>query len=200
MPISPCEELSYIAGIVQLNIDKMKKITLLLFAAFLFAGIAANAQSQGEIRVGLGLALGTEAGVDENSGGSELGLGINFGGEYLVTDVIGIAPSYTSFFKTDFDSGIGSVSVGFNAFNVDGRYYFTTDDAQVYGLLGFTSMSAKSSFGGISTSSSEGGLNIGGGVNIPFNDSLLGNLQVKYQSPFEGQLVVNFGVAYVVNN
>lgn len=171
----------------------MKKITILtLFAAFLFAGFSASAQEQGDIRVGLGLAIGTNAGVDDTTGETELGLGINFNGEYLISDVISIAPSYTSFFKTD----IGGADFGFNAFNIDGRYYFGSGDTQLYGLVGFTSLEAKVSVLGITGSSSESGLNIGAGANLPIGDSLLGNIQAKYQTPGDGQLVVNVGVAY----
>ncbi len=168
----------------------MKKFTILsLFAAFLLVGVSANAQEQGDIRVGAGLAIGTKAGVDES--GEKLGVGINLGGEYLITDAISLAPSYTFFFK----SSVAGSDFSRSALNIDARYYF--GESGVYGLAGFSSVSAKvevPGFGSVSTS--EGGLNIGAGIMYPLSDNLFANGQVKYQTPGEGQLVINAGVAF----
>lgn len=168
----------------------MKKFTILsLFAAFLLVGVTANAQEQGDIRVGAGLALGTKAAIDES--GSKLGLGINVGGEYLITDQISIAPSYTYFFESSVtvDSGFGTFEAKqqLSALNIDARYYFS--DNGLYGLAGFSNLSADG--GG-----SEAGLNIGAGIMYPMSDSMFLNGQVKYQTPGEGQLVINAGVAF----
>lgn len=168
----------------------MKKFTILsLFAAFLLVGVTANAQEQGDIRVGAGLALGTKAGIDDD-GSEKMGVGINIGGEYFVTDVISIAPSYTMFFK----STVSGTDFSFSAFNIDARYYF--GESGVYGLAGFSSLSAKVEGGGFSATDSEGGLNIGAGIMYPLSDNLFANGQVKYQTPGEGQLVINAGVAF----
>ena len=182
----------------------MKKLTILSFvASFMLFGFSAIAQTQGEIRAGLGLALGTEAAIDDD-GSSKIGLGINIGGEYLVTDVIGVAPSYTTFFESSVGTGTSEISVKLSSFNIDGRYYFLTDDLQVYGLFGISIASSKTTtpvifgFGG-EFSDSETGINIGGGVNLPFGDNLLGNAQAKYNTPLE-QLVLQFGVSYIFNN
>ncbi|MEQ6166712.1 MULTISPECIES: outer membrane beta-barrel protein [unclassified Ekhidna] len=167
----------------------MKKFTILsLFAAFLLVGMTANAQEQGDIRVGAGLAIGTKAGVDES--GEKMGFGLNFGAEYLVTDVISIAPSYTMFFK----SSVGGGDYSLSALNIDARYYF--GESGVYGLAGFSSVSAKVEGGGFSATTSEGGLNIGAGIMYPLSDNLFANGQVKYQTPGEGQLVINAGIAF----
>ncbi|MEP1033697.1 outer membrane beta-barrel protein [Ekhidna sp.] len=168
----------------------MKKFTILsLFAAFVLFGFSANAQEQGDIRVGAGLAIGTKAGVDDD-GSEKLGLGINVGGEYLITDVISLAPSYTFFFK----SSVGGVDFSLSAINVDARYYF--GDSGVYGLAGFSSVKAKAESGGFSASTTEGGLNIGAGIMYPLSDNLFANGQVKYATPGDGQLVINAGIAF----
>ncbi|WP_424961874.1 outer membrane beta-barrel protein [Ekhidna sp.] len=179
----------------------MKKITILtLFAAFLLVGISANAQEQGEIRVGAGLALGTKAAIDDD-GSEKMGIGINIGGEYFVTDVISVAPSYTFFFKSEIEQSGQSVSIQYGSLNIDGRYYF--GDGMFYGLAGLSFASGKSefdfgSFGGSgSETDSEVGLNIGGGVMYPLSDGMFLNGQVKYNTPIE-QLVINAGVAFTI--
>lgn len=169
----------------------MKKVLLTATLVAIF-GFAATAQEQGEIRAGAGLAIGTKAGVDES--GEKMGLGLNFGGEYFVTDVISIAPSYTMFFKSEVDTGFGKVSNQFGSFNLDGRYYFG-DDGMFYGLAGLSFASAKAEFGGESETSSETGLNIGAGVMYPLADNMYLNGQVKYNTPIE-QLVINAGIAF----
>jgi hypothetical protein len=167
----------------------MKKlITTTFIAAFIFMGYTAAAQDQGDIRAGIGLAAGTKAGVDDD-GSEKLGLGLNIGAEYFVTDVISLAPSYTMFFK----STVGGVDFKLSALNIDARYYF---GGGVYGLAGFSSLKAKAEAGGFSASSTESGLNIGAGYMIELGDALMGNLQAKYQTPGDGQLVINAGVAF----
>ena len=50
--------------------------------------------------------------------------------------------------------------------------------------------------GGLEVSVNDSGANIGAGLNIPFGDALLGNVQAKYQTPGDSQIVLNFGLAY----
>lgn len=177
----------------------MKKLLLTAALVAIF-GFAASAQEQGEIRVGAGIAAGTRASVDTDNGESKLGLGINFGAEYLITDAISIAPSYTSYFKTDFGGGVSS---SFSELNIDARYYF--GESGVYGLVGFGSVTAKAEALGFSVSSSESGINIGGGIMLPLSDNLYANGQLKYNTvkiadaadaEGKGQIVINLGVAY----
>jgi len=189
----------------------MKKFTILtLFTAFLLVGVTANAQEQGMIRASAGLALGTKAAIDES--GTKAGIGINIGAEYLITDNISIAPSYTFFFKSEFDTpdGFGgnvTSSNQFGSFNIDGRYYFGDGDMELYGLFGIGivsnsfEQSGDDGFGGTITidgSDSETGLNIGGGINYPLSDALFLNGQIKYNTVDidGGQIVINAGVAY----
>lgn len=166
----------------------MKKLLLTATLIAIF-GFAATAQEQGDIRVGAGLAIGTKAGVDDD-GSDKMGLGINLNGEYLITDVISIAPSYTMFFKNT----VGGADFSLSALNIDVRYYFS--DMGLYGLAGFSSAKAKAEGGGFTVSDTEGGLNIGAGIMLPLSDNLFANGQVKYTTPGDGQLVINAGVAF----
>lgn len=165
----------------------MKKLLLTATLIAIF-GFAATAQEQGDIRVGAGLALGTKAGVDAD--GEKMGLGINLNGEYLITDVISIAPSYTMFFK----NSVGGADFSLSALNIDVRYYF--GESGLYGLAGFSSLKAKAEGGGFTVTDTEGGLNIGAGVMLPLSDNLFANGQIKYTTPGDGQLVINAGVAF----
>lgn len=171
----------------------MKKI-ILVAIVFITGLSVAKSQDQGDIKVNGGLAFGTEAGYD---GG---GIGLNIGAEYFISDIISAAPSYTYFFE---DSE-GPFSARFSAINLDGRYYFLTDEIQVYGLLGLSILSINIKgpvfFGqDISVSDSETGLNVGGGILYPIDDKLGLNGQIKYQTPGDGQLVLNLGISYKIN-
>lgn len=153
-----------------------------LFSLLLFIGIisAAQAQEKGAIRLSGALVYGTE--VEE--------AGLNFGGEYFFTDQISGGVSYSIFFVPD--------PASFNVLNIDGRYYFLNDKAQVYGLLGLANATSKfegNVFGvPFSVKDSELGLNIGGGLVYMLSDKVGLNGQVKYTTPFDGQLVLQGGV------
>lgn len=166
----------------------MKKL-LLTAAIVAFLGFTATAQEQGEIRVGAGLAYGTQATIDLNDGSEKGALGLNFGGEYFITDVISAAPSYTMFFKEE----EGGSSFKTSSFNLDARYYF--GEGTFYGLAGLGFSSAKAEGGGFSATSSDTGINLGVGAMIPAGDALFINGQAKYNTSFE-QFVLQAGVAF----
>lgn len=160
----------------------MKKIsiTLVLFSIVSLA----FAQEKGAIRLSGALAYGTE--IEE--------LGINFGGEYFFTNEISGGINYTIFLVSD--------PASYNELNFDGRYYFLKEKAQVYGLLGLSSATSKfegTVFGvPFSVKDSEVGLNIGAGVVYPLSDKVGLNGQLKYATPFNGQLVLQGGVVFRV--
>lgn len=173
----------------------MKTKLLALALVSLFAINGAMAQEQGEIRAGLGLTLGTKAGVSD-TGESKIGFGLSPSVEYLITDVISGNASYDFYFK----SSVGGADFSFSYFNIEGKYYFMTDDLQVYGLAGLGIGMVKTKFGGVSDSDSEVGLNIGGGVNLPLTDVLSFNGELKYQTAGDGQLAIKAGVFYTFGN
>lgn len=175
------------------NKTNMKKILLTAALVAVF-GFAATAQEQGDIRLGAGLVLGTQTALDDD-GSEALGFGINIGGEYLVTDIISVAPSYSYFFESEIAGG--AFSVRYSSLNLDGRYYF--GDGMFYALAGlsFSSVTSTVEILGVSVegSDTETGLNIGGGIMYPISDSVFLNGQVKYNTPIE-QLAINVGVAF----
>lgn len=168
--------------------SKMKKLLLTTALVAIFA-FGANAQEQGDIRAQLGLGLGTKAAIDDNGFDTKMGIGLNIGGEYLISDAISIAPSYTMFFK----STIQGVDFKNSEINVDARYYF--GDGGLYGLAGLSHATAKAEGNGGSIKSTKTGLNIGAGIMMPLGDTMFLNGQVKYNTPFE-QLEAQVGIAF----
>jgi opacity protein-like surface antigen len=183
----------------------MKKIISSLSLCMLFVG-GLSAQGEGQLNASGGLAIGTEAGINDN-GSASIGFGFNLGAEYFVTDIISVAPSYTYFFKDEIDEAGISASVRLSALNFDGRYYFLTDEINVYGLLGgsilFGRFESEVDFLGfrqrVKDTDSEFGLNIGGGLVYPLEDGFSLGGQVKYQTAGDGQLVFNASLIYAID-
>ncbi|QNL21907.1 outer membrane beta-barrel protein [Hyphobacterium sp. CCMP332] len=175
---------------------------LLSALIFFFMSNAVLAQSAGEMRVSAGLAIGTEAGLD-NNGGKALGLGINIGGEYFIVDNISASPSFTYFFESNVGTLPNRFSLRLNTLNIDGRYYLMDSPVEFYGIAGISIASARAesnvSIFGVnqvsSSSDSEVGLNFGIGANLPVTDEIQGNAQMVYNTPLE-QLIINLGVVY----
>ncbi|WP_215224206.1 hypothetical protein [Echinicola shivajiensis] len=154
----------------------MKK--LLLLGLFAMTISFAQAQSAGDVR----LQLGTDYDFDVEA------FGLNFGGEYLITDQISAAPNFSIYFPE-----WGNAS----NLNIDARYYFTKDILQWYGLLGFTNnwiSFSDDTFGDIKSSTA--GANIGAGGILKFADSFAFNPELKYQAQKNGQFVFRLALVY----
>ncbi|MEO9804840.1 MAG: outer membrane beta-barrel protein [Reichenbachiella sp.] len=165
----------------------MKTKLLALALVSLFAVNGAMAQEQGDMRAGIGVVIGTKAGVDAD--GSKAGFGLSPSFEYVFADAISGAVSYDWYFK----STVGGTDINIASFNIDGRYYFVTGDTQVYGLAGIGII--RNEIGPLSDS--ETGLNIGAGATFGLSDSMGINGQIKYQTPGDGQLVIGAGVVFM---
>ncbi|MCF6361735.1 MAG: outer membrane beta-barrel protein [Cyclobacteriaceae bacterium] len=197
-----------------------KKLTLLVLGFLIFTGAQSIAQEKGKIRVGSALVIGTETGLADD-GGSKLGVGLNFGGDYFIMDNLSISPSYSFFFESSyseifesspgFSPGLGAkYSSRFSVFNIDGKYYFSTEHINLYGLLGLTLTREKTGASYINVPNNidlipnpdvinnNTGLNIGVGVDLGLSDKIYLNSQINYNTPLE-QLVINFGVGFVFN-
>jgi outer membrane protein W len=183
----------------------MKKILgLIVVISFTLVSIS-NAQEKGQIRAGAGLALGTQAAISD-AGDEKLGVGLTFGGDYFVTDIISISPAYTFFFKSSFSAQGVEASLSTAALDFDGKYFFIKNGVNVYGLfglsIGFATAKTTVDFGGgpttISASDNKFGVNIGGGVDYYLSDKLFLNGQLKYNTPLS-QLAINLGVGFNVN-
>lgn len=172
----------------------MKKFIYAL-SVFMLAGIiTVNAQEQGKIRILGGLAYGTKSAIDVNSTEGKGGIGFYIGGEYFFTDQISAAPTYEMWKSSE-----SGVDYTLSSINIDGRYYFVSDELSIYGLAGISLLKGKVESGGFSVSDDETGLNIGGGVVYQLSDKFGLNGQLKYQTPGDGQLVLGAGIAFSLN-
>ena len=185
----------------------MKKIIVLAITLVLFIGQSTVwAQEKGQIRAAAGLALGTKAGTDSDTGESKLGFGITLGGDFFITDVISIAPNFTFFFKSNFQATGVDLDTKASALDIDGKYYFLNDAVGVYGLfgisIGFAAIEGEIDFGGqpipIDDSDSKFGVNIGAGADYYLSDKVFLNVQLKYNTPLE-QLAINIGAGFNIN-
>jgi opacity protein-like surface antigen len=181
----------------------MKTFLLALVAVVLTAGTT-FAQEQGSMKLGAGLAYGTEAGLDEE--GSKGGLGIYVGGEYFFTEKISAAPSFTYFFKSKADFYGAELSGQASTLDIDGRYYFASSETvSFYGMAGLSVAFAKVEFDGEdswgasdSASDNKAGVNVGAGLVYPITETLDLNAQIKYNTPLE-QLAIQVGIAFPIN-
>ena len=97
----------------------MKK---LLTPLVLLVLVCIGFESNGQTRAGLGLVYGTE--VEE--------AGINFNGEYGITDNISANANITIFFVED----LPGADFGYWTLNLDGHYYFQGGLSGAYALAG----------------------------------------------------------------
>ncbi|WP_343330121.1 hypothetical protein [Polaribacter staleyi] len=152
----------------------MKKV--LFIAALALLGFSnVNAQEKGDFSGFAGLTYPLTSGAD---------LGINVGVEYLFTDVIAVAPSFSYYFTEDVTSTV---------INIDGRYYLGGDESLKYfGLAGISFSSVK--FEGFSVSDT--GINVGGGLIYGLSENLGLIAQLKYGSVGAGALEPMVGVNF----
>ena len=156
---------------------KFKNIVL---AIALFSTCVFYAQSKGDISGFVGATYPLASGSE---------LGVNAGLEYMITDDIAAAPSYSHYF---YPSGL-SVS----AINIDARYYLGGDDKLKYfGLGGVSLYKSSVTVLGNKVSTNATGFNGGGGAIYNFSDGfgLIG--QVKYTSNGAGGIEPSLGLNF----
>ena len=158
----------------------MKK--LLLIAVFAICGLGTvNAQEKGDFNAFAGVSYDEE-------------VAITAGVEYLITDAISIAPSFSYFFV---ETPAGASSASGTQLNVDARYYFGgSDELNWYGLVGYGSRTGKVSGGGASISVSQGGVNVGAGGLYTLSDKLKIIAQAKYFTGADGTFVPTVGIQF----
>lgn len=169
----------------------MKLFYTLLFNLILLSGTA-------QFDLGLGLGFGTEISS----------LGIQARGETGIADGFDGSAQLTYFISSK-ESGGGLVSSKLSLFTIDldGHYLAIDEEAtKVYPLLGlnFSIVTAKvetdlTTIGGTSTtsaksSSTEVGVNIGGGGSIELSEGLRGFGEVKYVLSAFDQAVISIGL------
>ncbi|TCO07916.1 outer membrane beta-barrel protein [Natronoflexus pectinivorans] len=140
--------------------------------------VIGTATSFGQWRFGGGLSLGTEADA------GDLGFGLSPRADYTINENFRVASNFTYWFvDSDYTSW---------ALNGDVHYTFAGDEElNFYGLAGLNYSKLSSSFGGLSVSSSEIGLNLGAGANMGM---FFG--EIKYETTWTGQLVLSVGVLF----
>lgn len=143
-----------------------------------------------QFKFGGGLTLGSDMSVK-----GDMGLGLNFRGDYYFNDQWSLSPGFTIVFP----STNGGYKYSAWQINTDIHYYFYEyGDFKFYGLggLNYTHEKLKidgdTPFGSILGSASDDnlGLDIGGGANY---DKFFGEL--KYDSTF-GQLAITVGILF----
>ncbi|RKF03460.1 outer membrane protein with beta-barrel domain [Tenacibaculum lutimaris] len=156
----------------------MRKNVLTILA--LFVTVIAFSQT----KVGANVVYGTSSG---------LGLGVK--ASFDVSEKFKISPSVNYYFPEDIP-GVSTTSMSFEA---DAHYFFELQDKfSLYPLAGlnvwYTSVS--SSYAAFSASSTNFGLNLGGGANYKLSDKLTGFSEIKLMVTQGSQVVFNAGVMY----
>ena len=161
----------------------MKKL-LTPFLILLFVVLVQETSAQA--RAGLGFVYGSE--VEE--------FGFNFNGEYGINENISLNANISIFFIED----VPGVDNGFWTLNFDGHYYFQGGLSGFYGLAGLNIATA--TFEGeilgfpVDESSSELGLNIGGGYLYDTGGAIAPFGDVKFVLGDADQLVFRAGAKY----
>lgn len=156
----------------------MKKF--LMAACMMLMSVAAFAQ-QGETAVGVNLNYGM------HSDYKNFGLGAKV--QYEFIDNVRAEAAFNYFFKKD---NLSQWEVDLNV-----HYLFPIGGVKIYPLAGLSLLNSKVSYKGFSSSDSDFGLNLGGGVEFPIAEKLKANAEVKYQivNDFD-RPVISVGVAY----
>ena len=166
----------------------MRKLFFMLITLVITTSVFAQ---KDEKSVGLNLLYGSEI--------KNIGIGAKF--NYNVTDPIRVSPSFNYFLKKD----------GFSMWeiNADIHYLFPiAEKLKVYPLTGLAFVGTKFDYGDLfdgwddfdvddSSTSTNFGINLGGGVSYPLTDKLSIGAELKYSliSDFD-QLVLSANVTY----
>ncbi|MCX6233809.1 MAG: outer membrane beta-barrel protein [Bacteroidetes bacterium] len=178
----------------------MKQIILTITGCIILSLAFAQGPSSGKIRIGGGLAYGSEI----------KNLGLNILGTYDITDNIRVAPNLTIFMPHK-DEFIGwTYKLGLWELNLDAHYIIpvNNDMFDVYPLAGIN-IAFLTSKGEVtdptlqgnpvyefSTSDVKFGLNLGVGGEYPISEQLGVFLELRYAISDFDQFVVKTGVAY----
>ncbi len=164
----------------------MKRILIILLAVVCFSAINAEAQEKGQMAAGVNFNLGT--GYD--GGYSNYGIGAKF--QYSLTDNIRIEPAFTYHFEKDY------LSMWDLFANVHYLFGMANDKLNLYPLAGVGVLGAKASVLGYSASTTNFGLNLGGGAEYKLSDNIALGAEVKYAIVGDGysHLGVQIGATY----
>jgi outer membrane protein X len=163
-----------------------------LFTLLLAGVISFSASAQTPVRIGGLLGYGSEI---EN-------IALGAIAEFMIKENMGISPSLVFYFPKK-ENGLK-----YSLWELNGNfnYYFITEgSAHVYGLAGLNIAGYKAKyesdfFDDYSSSDTEVGLNLGGGVNfVTKNDKLLPFAELKYVISDFDQLCIFAGIKFIIN-
>lgn len=164
---------------------KMLKTTLIVLAS-LFVSSSAMAQ----LSVGGGLGFGTD--VEE--------LSAFLRGEYQFAEQWRGAATLNFFFLED----IPGIDVGWTTFNLDAHYILSDNGSfQLYGIGGLNIAFIKvgidlGAFGSVNETTTEIGLNLGGGARLLVSERFAPFAELKYIIGNGSQLVIFLGAVYIL--
>jgi len=148
----------------------MKKLLFtLLFALGLFV-------AQAQIQVGVGLGYG----LDNEEAGLNLRAGYHFDENWRLMG------DYMTYF-------IEGDAVSYNEINLNANYAFGSETIRPYGLAGFNMTTVKVEFLGFSSSNTEYGLNLGGGLQYFVAEKIALYGEARYVVSEFDQLVIGAG-------
>ncbi|MDR1198735.1 MAG: porin family protein [Prevotellaceae bacterium] len=173
----------------------LKKAAIMLVVATAFA-MNVSAQEQGDMALGVNLALGSGDGV------TNYGIGAKF--QYSITDPIRLEGAFTYFLPKTYGKGIVESKLNMWDISVNGQYLFSLNETlTVYPLagLGVLGTSYKSDvINSASVSSTDFGLNVGGGIDFKLTEKLVLCGQVKYMIAGDwSRPIATAGVTYKFN-
>ncbi len=143
----------------------MKRLLLLLAAVMCFS--VANAQ-KGEMAAGVNFNFGTAY----TGAYSNMGVGLKY--QYSITDHLRIEPAFTYYFKKDY------ISMWDVMANVHWVFRMVDNKLNLYPLVGLGVLGAKASVFGYSASTTNFGINLGGGVEYKVHEHIAIGAELKY--------------------
>jgi outer membrane protein X len=166
----------------------IKRVAICVIAVLMIS-VTAKAQEKGDFAVGVNAALG--------SGDSYTNFGLGAKLQYNVTNPIRVEAAFNYFLPKDM---LSMWDLGLN-----GHYLIPLNEKiTLYPLAGFAVLGSKIDlgelaklFGADDTSSSDFGVNLGGGIDLKLSEQLFFNVQLKYTIAGDwGRFIPSVGVAY----
>ncbi len=156
----------------------MKNLKTKIFAAAIVLLMMVGANTYAQVRIGGGLAYAT----DFNE------VGLNLRGDYLITEPWRVGADFTFYFTGE--------GYSYNELNFNGFYVFEGESITPYVLGGINIFMTSVNYGGFKASGSDIGLNLGGGLDLPFSDNLSGFGEAKIVLTGITYLALNVGIKY----
>ena len=138
-----------------------------------------------DVRLGGGLAYGT---VAKN-------IGLNLRGDVVFDKQWSVTPHINWFFNKNSNG----MTKRWNAFNIDGHYYFEVEKFwTIYPIVGINFATVSEKVNDITYSNFDVGINVGFGSEYRFDPSFSGFGEIKYVISDADQAVISIGVLYQI--